>query len=94
MKEGKFSGQEFRTSLLLPKLKQAIAAKCQLEVDLDGAAGYGTSFLEESFGGLIREDKVDLATIKQAVKFVSTEEPSLLDEIEQYLQDAHNEVIK
>jgi hypothetical protein len=93
-KEGKFSGQEFRNNLLLPKLKEAMAANCHLEIDLDGAAGYGTSFLEESFGGLIREDKIDLPTIKKTLKFVSTEEPELLDEINEYLEDAHNEAKK
>ena len=61
-------------------------------VDLDGVAGYGTSFLEESFGGLIRENKVPLDVIKRTIKLISHEEPSLLDEINEYLEDAHKEL--
>ena len=64
-KEGDFSGQEFRTKLLSPKLKEAIENKTILLVDLDGTLGYGTSFLEEAFGGLIRSDKFNLDDIKK-----------------------------
>jgi hypothetical protein len=89
--EGKFSGELFRKEILLPKLREALQSQCCLEVDLDGTAGYGTSFLEESFGGLIREDKLDLETLKKSLKFISTEQPDLLDEINEYIADAHKE---
>lgn len=89
--EGKFSGQDFRTQVLLPMLRKAIEQNCILEVSLDGTAGFGTSFLEESFGGLIRENKIDLQTIKKSLKLISQEEPALLDEINEYLQDADRE---
>ena len=52
--EGDYSGQEFRQNVLHPALKKAIEMNVKLIVDLDGTAGLGTSFLEESFGGLIR----------------------------------------
>lgn len=91
IKEGNFSGEEFRIKILLPKLKEAMAAKCYLTVDLDGTAGFGTSFLEETFGGLIRENKIDLAVINTTLKIISIEEPGLLDEIKEYLLDAANE---
>jgi STAS-like domain of unknown function (DUF4325) len=91
IKEGKFSGEEFRTKHLLPRLKAALEAKCNLEVDLDGTAGFGTSFLEETFGGLIREDKFDINTINSTIKLISNEEPGLLDEIKEYLEDAAND---
>jgi hypothetical protein len=93
-KEGQYSGEQFRTELLLPKLREAISAKCSLEIDLDGTAGYGTSFLEESFGGLIREDKIDVETIRGTIKLVSKEQPDLIDEIEEYLDDADKETIQ
>lgn len=44
------SGQAFRDTLLLPALREG-----EVTVDLDGVAGYGSSFLEEAFGGLIRK---------------------------------------
>jgi hypothetical protein len=51
---GPFSGEEFREELLEPALKQAIEQKHVLTIILDGVSGYGSSFLEESFGGLVR----------------------------------------
>jgi hypothetical protein len=89
--EGKFSGEQFRKDVLLPKLREAIEKKQPLTVDLDGTAGFGTSFLEESFGGLIRHDKFPLLTLDAALKFVSNEEPELLDEIKEYMRDAEQE---
>lgn len=73
--EGDFSGQEFRNKVLLPQLKKAIQENVKLTIDLDGTAGLGTSFLEEAFGGLIREDKLDYAQIIETLEFVSEEDP-------------------
>ncbi|MDE2363297.1 MAG: STAS-like domain-containing protein [Hyphomicrobiales bacterium] len=53
-RDGEFSGEEFRESLLYPKLVRALAENGKVIVVLDDVAGYGSSFLEESFGGLIR----------------------------------------
>ncbi|TXM65790.1 STAS-like domain-containing protein [Methylobacterium sp. WL120] len=53
-KDGPYSGEEFREVLLEPRLKQAIYSHEKLEVILDKVSGYGSSFLEEAFGGLVR----------------------------------------
>jgi hypothetical protein len=87
--EGDFSGQEFRQNILLPKLKEAIEKKEKLEIDLDGTAGLGTSFLEESFGGLIRIDKMDYNLIINTLSFISNDDPEYIDEINNYLQEAN-----
>ena len=55
---------------------------------LDGTYGFGTSFLEESFGGLIREDGIDLDDFVTRVDFVSEEETFLIEEIKRYMKDA------
>lgn len=86
-KEGDFSGEKFRKEYLLPKLKEAIQGNWILVVDLDGTAGYGTSFLEEAFGGLIREG-IDIQHIRRFMEFVSIEDPSYIDEINEYISDA------
>ncbi len=49
--DGPFSGQAFRENVLLPALKQSE----NVEVQLDGVLGFGSSFLGEAFGGLVRE---------------------------------------
>lgn len=88
-KEGNHSGQEFRMQVLLPKLSEAIFRKEKLRVILDGTAGLGTSFLEEAFGGLIRNDNVAYDTLKETLELVSEEDEEYIEEIEQYLKEAH-----
>lgn len=60
---GDFSGEEFRDSYLVGALRSAIDQDSVLTVVLDDVAGYGSSFLEEAFGGLLRhgftKDQVD-----------------------------------
>ncbi len=87
--EGDFSGQDFRSNVLCPTLKESISKNEKLTVILDGTAGLGTSFLEESFGGLIRNDKFSLATLQQYLQFVSDEDPDYITEIKQYMAEAN-----
>lgn len=87
--EGDFSGEEFRENFLLPKLKEAIAAHCKLIVNLDGSAGYSTSFLEEAFGGLIRHNNVSYNVILATIEIISDEDPSYKDDIIFYLNKAN-----
>jgi len=90
IEEGDYSGQEFREKILLGLVKEAIKNNYRLVVNLDGTAGYGTSFLEEAFGGLIRVDEVTYDAIKQHLFIISEEEPFLKEDIEEYLNDANN----
>ena len=53
--DGDFSGEEFRDDVLVPALRKARATSTRVVVVLDGATGYPSSFLEEAFGGLVRE---------------------------------------
>lgn len=48
--DGKGNGTTFREKFLLPIITQGKTA----DVILDGAAGYPSSFLDEAFGGLVR----------------------------------------
>jgi len=54
-RHGKNSGEAFRDELLVPRLTEAIREDRQLCVKIDGVRGYGSSFLEEAFGGLVRK---------------------------------------
>lgn len=89
--EGNFSGEIFRNSCLEPKLKEAIDKNSTLFIDLDGTAGYGTSFVEESFGGLIRENGYSEQIILKHIHIKSEEEEYLIEDINEYLKDAQNE---
>ena len=87
--EGDYSGQEFRKDILVPKLKEAIKTNARLEIDLDGTAGYGTSFLEEAFGGLIRIDNIKYNDIINTICFISIDDPEYIEEINSYLKEAY-----
>lgn len=86
--EGAFPGEDFREKHLYPEISDAIKSGEKLEIDLDGTAGLGTSFLEESFGGLIRTNKLSYNDIIKTLIFISEEEPDYIDEILAYLKDA------
>ncbi len=60
-------------------------ASAPVTVDLDGAAGYAASFLEEAFGGLAR--RLSAARVKERLRLVSTEQPELIDEINGFIDD-------
>ena len=89
--EGKHSGQEFREQILYPKVLDALKSGVTLTIELDGTFGYGTSFLEEAFGGLIRENNLALGDLSSRLEFVSMEEPDLITEIMAYMQQAEAE---
>ena len=94
IKEGDFSGELFRKEILFPRVSEAIKKDIPFEVNLDGTAGYGTSFLEESFGGLIRVNHLSYDKIISLMHLVSFEEEYLIDDIKEYLKDAKNEYEK
>lgn len=81
---GKFSGEEFRDDHLVPALKSGD----EVTVVLDGTAGYGSSFLEEAFGGLIRVGMSKLQ-LQKTLKLVarSAEFTEFVDEIWEYISD-------
>lgn len=84
--EGNFSGQEFRENILIPKFREILKSGDTLMLDLDGTLGYGTSFLEEVFGGLAREFSIE--EVLKLVKIKSDEEEYLIDDIKEYIRDA------
>ena len=84
--EGDFSGEEFRESFLEPRFEKALETGKKILIDLDGTIGYGTSWLEEVFGGLARKYGVD--KVIKLFDFKSYEEPYLIDDIKEYIKNA------
>lgn len=84
IKEGPFSGEHFRETILKPKYLESQKTGEGLTVNLDGGFGYATSFLEEAFGGLVR-DLADPGILN--IHIVSDEEPIWLGKIESYIKD-------
>lgn len=66
--DGEFSGEAFRDDLLVPALRDAQQNHTIVVVEIDGAAGYPASFLEEAFGGLVRERYFSARELGQLLK--------------------------
>jgi hypothetical protein len=81
-KDGPHSGERFREEILLPHLKK----NERIEVNLDSGLSYGSSFLEEAFGGLVRAG-LTVDFINTSLVLVSKDQ-TLLDEIAFYIDDA------
>lgn len=62
----------------------------RIVIDLDGSPGYGSSFLEEGFGGLIRSGVP--YTIVSSLIIKSDEEPELASEIKDYIDDEYRKI--
>ena len=82
--EGAYSGENFRDTILKPAFDRSIAEGKTLVVILDGGYGYSPSFLEEAFGGLVRETKDN--RVSQIV-IISEEEPKQIEKIKGYIND-------
>ncbi|MEX2345698.1 MAG: STAS-like domain-containing protein [Balneolaceae bacterium] len=89
--EGKNSGEKFRKEILKDAFSRAITENKRVIVDLDGTDGYGTSFLEESFGGLIRDEGLAYDEIIKRLEIISNEEDYLKNDVYEYLKDAQDE---
>ena len=82
-KDGPYTGEGFRKRFLVPALKQYDS----VEIILDGTIGYGSSFLEESFGGLIREEGFSYEEINNKLILISKRK-SILKSIENYIYNS------
>jgi hypothetical protein len=69
--DGPYSGEWFRNEVLVPALRDASDRHEVTVVELDGTSGYGSSFLEEAFGGLVRKRLVDVSALREHLKIVA-----------------------
>lgn len=84
-KIGSNSGEEFRDSVLIKQID--LNGIENIIVNLDGTAGYGSSFLEEAFGGLIRKGYPYELVRSLCGRMISNDDPSLIDEIKGYVEE-------
>lgn len=79
-----YNGETFREKWLLPALKK----NKPIEIVLDGTEGFGSSFLEEAFGGLVWKYDYLPSDLLKKFTFISEEDPTLIDEIQHYINSA------
>jgi len=67
IKLGPYSGEDFYNKLLLPRFELAQSTDTKLNIYMDNAKGYGSSFLDQSFGELAR--KFGVLEVKEKLIF-------------------------
>lgn len=88
--DGPYSGEKFREEVLRPLVESGTET---IEIDLDGTAGYGSSFLEEAFGGLVRVSGISAEELLRRI-VLKSEDPARVSEIKEYVRDARPKVKK
>jgi len=83
-KQGPFSGELFRESKLVPALRGAE----KVIVDMDGTDGFGSSFIDEAFGGLVREHNFSKSDLKRKITVISEDDPLVKEDVYQAIEDA------
>jgi len=81
--DGDFSGTRFRSEVLVPALERY---EC-VRIELDGTLGYGSSFLEEAFGGLVREGGFTASDLRNRLD-LNTGDENLSYTIRRYIDEA------
>ena len=87
IRQGANSGELLRRKLL--RIVRAAGGK--IRIDLDGTKGMGSSFLDEAFGGLVRNEGVDRERLLKQLDLRSSVDPSYVDEIRDSIQRAHRD---
>lgn len=90
--DGPFSGEEFRESKLIPALLEGGL----VTVDLSGTYGYGSSFLEEVFGGLIRSGRFTKEDLDNRLIIVARDprKKCYVERVKTYMSEAWNDRVK
>lgn len=83
-KISKFSGEEYRDEHLFPALKDGEV----VIVELDGTVGYGSSFLDELFGGIVRKMHWRSVSDFDSHILLRSKDRSFIDEVRQYVTEA------
>ena len=86
VEDGDYNGTTFRKQYLIPALENSESV-C---VIFDGVAGFGSSFLEEAFGGLIHSENWSKNILDERMH-ITTNEPELqifVDLAKRFIDDA------
>lgn len=82
-KSGSTSGEAFREKFLQPALERGEI----IVVNFDGTVGYGSSFLEEAFGGVVRALRLEPQFVLEHLQLHSSD-PTITEEVVEYINDA------
>ncbi|MGP5562761.1 STAS-like domain-containing protein [Vreelandella alkaliphila] len=89
-KFGDRSGEAFREKFLAPNLRE----KNDVHVILDGYNRYGPSFIDEAFGGLVRESGFDKEYLRDHLSYEHKTLKSVIELIDDRINAAQNDKMK
>lgn len=89
-KEGEFSGEEFRDNYLEPAYERCVSIGERLVIDFDDCYGFGTSFLEEAFGGLVRKRREK--GILNHLELIANDDEIIIRRITEFIKAAEKEI--
>jgi hypothetical protein len=72
--DGDFNGFRYRKDFLQPALERAAQRNQVLLVSLEGVLSFGSSFLEEAFGGLVRDGSFSKEALHHLMKVYTGKE--------------------
>lgn len=87
IRQGSHSGEDFRETILKKKYDYCLANDEKLIINFDDSYGYASTFLEEAFGGMVRQGYNGREMIKKIV-FITEDEPSLKDRCIKFIIEA------
>lgn len=83
IEDGEYCGANFLHQYLLPNINKYT----KIILDFTNVLGYGSSFLEEAFGGLVRETHMSKEEFFKHIEIKTLNDPCLLEEINQYIDE-------
>lgn len=86
LSDGSATGQHFY-KILLDKLAD-LKNDEQLTINFDGVLTAGSSFLDEAFAGLVRNNKISKKDFNKKIIIVANEHPEIKEKIEKYVKNA------
>ena len=75
--QGDYSSENLYFKIIKPLFERAIEINSNFTINLDGTAGYASSFIDELFGNIVYDfgsEKFD-----STIKIISNEEPEWID---------------
>ena len=87
-REGEYSGEEFRESIFLPAYERCEKYNQKLTINFDHCFGFATSFLEEAFGGLVRNH--EKKSVMEHIEIISNDDETIPKLIKKYVSAAES----
>lgn len=89
--DGPDTGERFRIEFL----DEPMSKREPLTIELSGTDGYGSSFLDEAFGGVVRKFKLSQHETESLLTFeADADDVSFVREIQGYIADACADVAR